>query len=265
VLGLTEPERKVFLSYFRTESAPMAEQLHSALAQAQFDVFLDRFSVPPGQDFQRRLDEELADKAFVVLLESPGLRTSHWVEHEVSYAQSHRIGILGITLPETGPSELVPSLADAFRIRLAPGDVTSDGLLVPQAIGAILERIQIVHAGELRRRREQLIGSLRDKLFMDGCTCEPIEDWALLATAAGKRPTVFLITPRRPRPEDLFELHKIASDATLRSGLTLSSAVVHETEHIDAKEKGLMKWIGEPRDLEAILLRECLLADESSS
>ncbi len=262
MLGLAEPQRKVFLSYLRQESTSMAIQLHTALAQARFDVFLDRFAVDPGQDFQERLDEDLGDKAFVVLLESPGLRASRWVEHEIAYAHSHRIGVLAVTLPGTQDGQLVPSIDEAFRVRLEPSDVNVDGELTAEALTRILEHVDIAHARELRRRREQLIGSLRDKLFMDGCTCEPLADWAIMATATGRRPAVFMITPRRPRPEDLYALHLVHHEASSTTGLDLSAAVVHETEHIGDEERALLNWIGEPRQFEAMLLRGCALAED---
>ena len=98
MLGLVEDERRVFLSYRRNDSNSMAVQLHMELVRRRFDVFLDRFAVPPGEDFQRRLTEDLGDKAFVVLLESSDLRNSQWVQHEITYAHSHRIDVLAITL-----------------------------------------------------------------------------------------------------------------------------------------------------------------------
>src|SRR5258708_26498777 len=55
--------------------------LFRSLARARFDVFLDRFSVPPGEDFQQRLDRDVGDKAFIVVIESPGLRSSRSEEH----------------------------------------------------------------------------------------------------------------------------------------------------------------------------------------
>ena len=261
MLGLTEPERKVFLSYFRRESTPMAIQLHTSLVEARFDVFLDRFAVPPGEDFQRRLDADLADKAFVVLLESPSLRTSRWVEHEIAYAHSHRIGVLAVTLPGTDDSQLIGSIDEAFRFRLAPDDETADQDLTDDALSRILDRVEIAHARALRRRREQLLGSLRDKLMMDGCTCEPVGNWAIVATAVGKKPAAFLITPRRPRPEDLHALHTVHIGASSTTGLDLSAALVHEIEHIDGTQRALLEWIGESRQLEVILLRDSALAE----
>src|SRR5205823_14119402 len=68
--GLTTDEHRVFISYRRVETQPLAEQLFDRLTHEGFEVFLDRFSIDPGLDFQRRLHQELADKAMVVLLES---------------------------------------------------------------------------------------------------------------------------------------------------------------------------------------------------
>ena len=99
LLGLVEDERRLFLSYVRRDSAKVAEQLHRELQERQFNVFLDRFTVPPGADFQRRLTEDLADSAFLLLLESDGIRNSKWVQHEINYALTHRIGTLAVTMP----------------------------------------------------------------------------------------------------------------------------------------------------------------------
>ena len=145
MLGLVEEERKVFLSYRRSESTYIASQLHTELVRSGFDVFLDRFALSPGEDFQKRLDEDLGDKAFVVLLESSNLRNSPWVQHEITYAHSHRIDVLAITLPGVSDPQLVPAIDNAFRIRLSQNDCEPDGQLTAEKLGAILERIEFTH------------------------------------------------------------------------------------------------------------------------
>ena len=122
MLGLVEAERKVFISYRQSETRELATQLHTTLVQRGFDVFLDRFSVEPGIDFQRRLEEDLGDKAFVLLLESNGLEESKWVRHEIAYAHAHRIETLALTLPDC--TNRVRAIDNAFRHELAQGDVT---------------------------------------------------------------------------------------------------------------------------------------------
>lgn len=260
MLGLVEQERKVFLSYRQIESTQLAVQLHTELVRCRFDVFLDRFTLPPGADFQARLDEDLGDKAFVVLLESSHLRSSRWVQHEITYAHSHRIDLLAITLPGVPDAQLVPAIDEAFRIRLRESDCTDDGRLNTAKLGSILERIELAHARALRRRREQMLGSLRDKLHKDGCSCAPLADWAIWATADRKIPAVFLVTPRRPQPEDLHAAHLLRRDVANRTGRRdLSGAVVHEVEHIPEERQRVLDWIGEFAQLTTRRLRECAL------
>ena len=266
MLGLVEQERKVFLSYRRSESTQMALQLHTELVRRRFDVFLDRFALPPGEDFQKRLDEDLGDKAFVVLLESSDLRYSPWVQHEILYAHSHRIDVLAITLPGVAESQLVPVIDEAFRIRLSEGDCPEGGQLTTDRLDSILERIELEHAKALRRRREQLLGSLRDQLYRRGCTCAPLKDWAILASATSKIPAVFLVTPRRPQPEDLYEVHLIRCNVADKTGCdSLFGAVVHEVEHLSDEQRSVLTWIAESGHLNVKRLRECALEEETAA
>lgn len=261
-LGLIEKERKVFLSYVRRESTPIALQLHKVLVEARFDVFLDRFAVPPGADFQRQLDEDLGDKAFVVLLESSGLRSSRWVQHEIAYALSHRISVLALTMPGIQQSELVRTIDEAFRVRLSHSDIVApDGELKDTALKKVLDRIEVTHARALRRRREQLLGSLIDSMRRDGCNCDPVDDWAVLSTADDRKPMVLQVAPRRPQPEDLRTIdtvrHRI-SEGMKRKGM-LSAAVAHDLEHIPQEHRHLLAWIGKPRGIDVKTLSECEL------
>lgn len=62
MLGIIEKKRRLFLSYKRDETNSLALQLCRALSERRFDVFFDRFSVPPGDNFQRRTVLEKAYK-----------------------------------------------------------------------------------------------------------------------------------------------------------------------------------------------------------
>ncbi len=252
MLGLEETERKVFISYCRAETREVADQLYDALSRRNFDVFLDRFSVPPGADFPKKLAQELADKAFVILLESPGVRKSRWIEHEISYAQIHRISILAVTMPGLD-SESVPNVDEAFRLRLCSTDLAGDKL-TDESLKRILGEVELRHAQALRRRREQLLGSLREKLVKDGGCCRPVEDWAVVAPLPGGGHSVFLLTPRRPSPDDLYHLHQIRSKASRDARGNLKAALVHASEDIDVAQKSLLDWIREGKGLDVLLL-----------
>src|SRR6266705_5446802 len=101
-LGLTEKHRRVFVSYRRSDGLLMGEQIWETLSKVGFDVFLDRFSVEPGFDFQERLIEALSDKAFLLLIESPESADSCWIDYEIEYARKTRMGLFALTWPQ-GP------------------------------------------------------------------------------------------------------------------------------------------------------------------
>ena len=263
MLGLVEHERKVFISYRQSESTPLATQLHTELARNRFDVFLDRYSVAPGEDFQRRLNQDLEDIAFMLLIESPGLRESRWVQHEIAYAHSHRIGVLALTAPDVADGDLVGSIDEAFRMRLKPGNLTDERELTAEQLRHVVLQIEIAHARALRRRREQLLGSVRDKLFQGGYHCEPIDDWAVFATRPSRRPSVYLVTPRRPRPEDLYDLHCLHAKAASNSDNGLSGALIHDINYIGAKERQILAWLTESRPYESLLFPEWVLSDSA--
>ena len=244
MLGLVEKERKIFVSYRRSETSAMAVQLHTALVQRRFDVFLDRFAVEPGVDFQRRLDEDLGDKAFVLLLESPELRHSQWVRHEIAYAHARRIEILALTLPGTGSSELVSTIDDAFRLRLSASHVSDEGTLSSDGLALVLDEIELGHARALRRRREQILGSVTAKLQAAGCTCSPVDDWCVVAHDPSGRSGLFWVTPRRPELWDFHSLsrhhERVKNDSRLDC---LHSSVVHEAGQLAADHQNLLDWL----------------------
>ena len=246
MLGLVEKERKIFVSYRRSETSALAVQLHTELVQRRFDVFLDRFAVEPGVDFQRRLDEDLGDKAFVLLLESPELRDSQWVRHEIAYAHSRRIEILALTLPGTASSELVPTIDDAFRRRLECSHLLDDGTLSPDGLVVVLDEIELGHARALRRRREQILGSVTAKLRAAGCTFSPADDWCIVVRGPSGRSGLFWVTPRRPEAKDFHSLSRHHNRVKRDSGLDeLYSSVVHEAGRLPADHQSLLDWLSD--------------------
>lgn len=246
MLGLVERERRLFLSYVRRDSDRLAEQLHRVLVQSGFDVFLDRFTLPPGSDVNRRIDEELADKAFVVLLESAGFAESRWVQHEIAYALRHRMGILALSLPNEG--EVASSVDDAFRIRLNEQDFL-DCELTQNALDAVVGEIELAHAQAIRRRREQMLGTLTERLEENGRTWTPIGPWTIQAVSDDNVPSLYRVTPRRPRPHDLYALD-IARTSVKRSDIVRASAVVvHGAGDIDKRKQVVLDWIGESTGL----------------
>jgi len=243
MFGIIEKKRRLFLSYRRQETELLALQLCKALSERRFDVFLDRFSVPPGDDFPQRIDIELADKSFVLLLESKSAVDSPWVQHEVSYALSHHISVLALTMPDTPSGSLFEVIDEAFRYRLCKEDFHDISVeLSDTALKRILNEIEWRCARQVRRRRTQLLGSLNDWLFQAGFRFNPVDDWAVLAEREGESPSVFMVTPRGPTPADLREVDLLRIRVPSADPDKIRGCVVHSTPDQDPDNRALVEW-----------------------
>jgi hypothetical protein len=258
-LGIADFERQVFVSYRRSDAAPIAEALWHRLSERRFDVFLDRFSVPPGADFQARLRAELSDKAFAVIIESPDAAGSPWVEYEVAYAFSHSIGVRALTVPGTLPRQLFRVVPEPFRIRLADTDVEmttgSPRKLADAALNRVVYAIETAHEEVLARRREQLLLGARDELRGAGWSVREVAQWTLLASGQSGAQLV-RVTPRAPRPTDLWQLDRERTRLA-RAGVIDSSVtgrLVHASADIEPDSVALIEWIGDTRGLSSTML-----------
>ena len=77
-VSLLPIQRRIFLSYRRTEGREAALQMFDALSERQFEVFLDTHGVPPAADFQFTLWQRLCDSDILIMLDTPGYFASRW-------------------------------------------------------------------------------------------------------------------------------------------------------------------------------------------
>lgn len=90
---------RVFISYKRTDSGPIASQLYERFSRLGYDVFFDEASVQRGADFQRELMWWLNDADLLVVLCSPNFPSSNWCMQEVTFCQKRYIGLAVIEWP----------------------------------------------------------------------------------------------------------------------------------------------------------------------
>lgn len=90
---------KVFISYKRTDSGPIAAQLYDRLNHLGYETFFDEASVRRGADFQRELKWWLNDADLLIVLASPRFPESKWCMEEVSFCQQRFIGVAAIEWP----------------------------------------------------------------------------------------------------------------------------------------------------------------------
>lgn len=98
-LRLLRKKRRVFISYKRSDSVAVANQLYDVLSRQQFDVFLDTYSIRGAADFQAELHHRITDSDVLIQLNSPGFMDSNWCREEISEANARQVGVLQLNWP----------------------------------------------------------------------------------------------------------------------------------------------------------------------
>jgi len=226
--GLTPEDSRLFISYVRADTTPVADQLFAALTEEGFDVFLDRCSVPIGVQFQEQLMQDLCDKAMVVLLNSAGVAKSHWVGEEIAIIKTYRLGLLELRFPSGSPrADIDPD----FTQTLSASDLESAGpdyaagaeKLSATVLADMVDRIKEVHGRALHRRRYELIDNFAAALSAFGKMAQALPDGTFVLPSTGRRnETVVGLTVRPPELGDFCHLHQRGAVSANRDGWLVS-------------------------------------------
>ena len=220
---ITTSASRVFISYRRLETQPLAVQLFDRLTHEGFDVFLDRFSIPEGLDFQRRLLQELEDKSMVVLLESKFLKDSPWTQHEIDFVKVYRLGLATIRMPDVHESDRQVSTTIGTHLDLQASDFVRAPRLVPRstdandtmlewpevhvnALNRLAGVVKQAHASALFERRYRLRNDVRIALRKVGLETDSQEVGPIFVTG-GTQDHLIWITTRPPTLEDFQGIH----------------------------------------------------------
>ena len=160
-VGLLPKQRRVFLSYKRSESIVVAVQLFAELSARQFDVFLDTHSIGAGVDFQENLWHQLSDVDVLLMLETPEYFKSRWTDAEYGRALAKGIGVLRVQWPDTTPSTVTST---SSRVELLAEEFTADGQLSNTAVNRICCQLEAVRSQSHALRSLSLINSVRNAI-----------------------------------------------------------------------------------------------------
>jgi hypothetical protein len=216
--GIVPDQNRMFITYRHADGRELAEELFHLLSEDRFAVFLDHFSLPPGIAFAEQIEQELLDKAFVVVAESPTINCSDWVKHEVAFAVKHRLGVAAVALPG---ATSVAGIDNSERVSLSVGEWLATPAVLPSgrasriaapAEDRIRRTIRNLHARTLVHRREILDASLRAALAQKGVPSSDVlaATGGLDVERSGRKYSLGLVV-RPPHAEDLQAVHARAS------------------------------------------------------
>ena len=251
---ITSETSRVFVSYRRLETLSLALQLFDALTHEGFEVFLDRFSIPPGFDFQRRLNQELADKSMVLLLESMFIRKSEWTQHEIDFTLRNRLGLLVVRMPGLAAESSVAAgdatpLDKSDFLQTEGKDMLDEtgaaykqwGELTQQALARVVKDTKRVHAEALFKRRHRLRADIVATFMAKGV---PVQYSAVGPFQVSENGVDHLIctTARPPEVNDFHDLH---SSCSTQTGLPRQGALVGPLAAFEPDRKRRLAWLEE--------------------
>jgi hypothetical protein len=198
LIGISEEDQRIFISYRRDDTSKFAEQLFDRLHHEGFDVFLDRFSLSPSVNFQNRLYQELSDKAMIVFLESPTFLSSPWIQLEIAFAKKYRLGLFALNVDS---SPKIASIDNEYRMGISLSPSTK--LLDTPSLDKLVVQIRKQHSVALYRMKNYLNSNVIAALESKGATTSFDSTGFITVTdKAGKLSYKIWATPRPPKVND---------------------------------------------------------------
>lgn len=172
-LRLLRKKRRVFISYKRSDSAAVANQLYDVLSRHQFDVFLDTYSVRGATDFQAELHHRITDCDVLVQLNSQGFKDSKWCKEEISEANARRVGVLQVNWPG-----VLPDATDQLSVTKKLHDIDfrrkrykrNTSALKTKVLNEIARDVEAIRARNIAARQDNLTGEFVKEANRQGRT-----------------------------------------------------------------------------------------------
>ena len=244
--SLLPRQRRVFLSYRRTESTTAALQLYAALSERLFDVFLDTHDILPGEHFQEVLWQRLCDSDVMIYLDTTSYFESRWTTAEFGRAIFRGIPVLRAGWPGVGLDDRSQITRD---LRLTDDDFQADLVsLTDDCLARVCRATEDLRAEGVATRYRLLMDAFSKSIERAQAT---IEGYSLRRsiTVKPKRGDPIYVYPALGVPTT-FTLH----DATLDNH-PAPVAVVYDNVGIEEKRwLSHMDWISDYLDKDVRLI-----------
>ncbi len=158
---LLRKNRKLFISYKRSESSNIAIQLYELLERHNFDVFIDTHSIDKGEEFQEELWHRMTDCDVILMLNTKEFLKSDWCKQELDKAHLKRIGIVHLLWPDCDFEDFA-HLAYSKKLNFenfenSPVADVTKGQLKKDILPEIIDLVESSRARNLASRQDWLI------------------------------------------------------------------------------------------------------------
>ena len=166
LMRLTRSERQAFISYKRSDSQAVADQLFDALGRRGYRAFLDTASVEAARRFQDVLHGRLADMDLLIFLDSSQACESQWVIDELTLANNLGLTVLQVVWPGKTPfaGAALSKQVGLHKTDFLNMDTSPSGRLTADALTQILVQAEQVRVEALGYRRRRVVGTLVDQV-----------------------------------------------------------------------------------------------------
>lgn len=268
-LWLHRSIRKIFVSYRRADSLEVAHQLWESLTRMQYEVFLDDCTLNPGVNFQRELMWWLNDADLILLLASPNLAVSEWVQEEINAATHASIGFLAVVwpeedgkkgsnrLPQLMPDQIVDLLPQSFASTMVePGQQR----LVESAVHTITEKVAEKRVQAIQQRLWSLLPYLKDSIPSESDVHDGILQGDLKLFHRDSEKLIYArVLPFRPTLDAIYSLRQDFNDPKNFPKLPTKALFFYRENDRHDQRVWAMEWMLEPeRPEEALALYRVL-------
>lgn len=264
LIGLTERDRKVFISYRRSDGINLADQLFDHLNRMGYIVFKDDYSIKVADSFQARLREKMDEYAFIILIDSPEAEDSFWVNYEIRRALTRKIGVAVLRLPGAGHSKLTKGFSldmPLFNLTYekylevpSHSKLSKDGkplggyVLKPSSLEEVCRFVDRSHTERVFARLQFIFQNVIEKFRFSSSDHTFINERKIFiekGSGMGGQNLLIEASPRTPAVENLIELAISNSDVQ-----TAVRILIHHSISIHPKTALAMDWVCRMRQFE---------------
>lgn len=250
-MRLLRENRKLFISYRRTDSSAVANQLFDAFVRNNYDVFLDTYSINPAKNFQEELHHRMTDCDVLIQLYTNDFKNSKWCNEEIVSANQKQIGVVEIVWPDCTP--------DIHNLLCEPIQLTQDMFVnkdfqnescrfTEECIENVVYTVESVRARNLAARQDNLVGEFIEEARKQGRRF--LQEYRyLVETLTDDRIRLFIPAIGVPQSYDCFDSLRFRK---LLNNEKLELFLIYDDLRIRKRWVEHLEWLNESLEVKTI-------------